>query len=206
VEYAFDGLLEMIKMQLSGMNELECIEAINYIKQEIDKMNPIQQPVSTVKWVPADMVVGNDYNPNHVAPPEMKLLYRSIKEDGYTQPIVVMWDEEKGKYVVIDGFHRNRVGKEHKDINAMIKNHLPIVELKKSINERMASTIRHNRARGKHSIDGMTNIVAEMMLKGWDDEKVAKELGMDLDELLRLKQNTGLAELFKDKEFSRSWE
>jgi len=202
----FEGLVDLIKIQLSAMPEEERIQAINQIKKDIDEMNPIQQPVSIVKWVPSDMVVANDYNPNHVAPPEMRLLYRSIKEDGYTQPIVTVWDEQLGKFVVVDGFHRNRVGKEYKDINKTVKNHLPIVELEKSMNERMASTIRHNRARGKHGIDGMTDVVAEMLLQGWDDTRVAQELGMDLDEFLRLKQNTGIAELFKNREFSHSWE
>lgn len=160
-----------------------------------------KHPVSFVKWVPAEFVYANDYNPNKVAPPEMKLLEISIKTDGYTQPIVV-WKTDSG-YEVIDGFHRHLVGKK------LGFSHLPVVILNEentSREERIAATIRHNRARGKHQVQAMSDIVVELSKRNWGDERIAKELGMDADEVLRLKQITGLAELFSDKDFSEAWE
>lgn len=158
-------------------------------------------PINNVIWVNTEDVYANDYNPNRVAPPEMKLLERSIEADGFTQPIVT-WKTDKG-YEVIDGFHRHLVGKRMK------LRQLPIVVINSSNdkrNDRIASTIRHNRARGKHLISEMSNIVAELNKKNWNDKKIAKELGMDQDEVLRLKQITGLSELFKNGCFSKAWE
>jgi ParB-like chromosome segregation protein Spo0J len=158
-------------------------------------------PVSAVKWVPADRVSANDYNPNAVAPPEMKLLEISIINDGFTQPIVV-WETESG-FEVIDGFHRHLVGKK------IGMSHLPVVIInsgRADRNDRIASTIRHNRARGKHQIDAMSDIVQELSRRNWSEAKIAKELGMEPDEVLRLKQITGLAEMFADAEFSEAWE
>ncbi len=160
-----------------------------------------KHPVSTVLWVDTDLVVANDYNPNSVAPPEMELLELSIGSDGFTQPIVT-WEVD-GKYEVIDGFHRHLVGKKLK----MAK--LPVVVVNDSRvgqNDRMASTIRHNRARGKHQIESMSEIVQELSRRNWSQKRIGKELGMDPDEVLRLKQITGLAEMFKDEEFSEAWE
>ncbi len=161
-----------------------------------------KHPVSRVQWVPVEKVQANDYNPNSVAKPEMDLLRRSIEADGYTQPIVT-WLREDGIHEVVDGFHRHLVGKE------MGLTHLPVVVVNLSSterNDRIASTIRHNRARGKHRIDSMSDIVVELARRCWSDEKIAKELGMDADEVLRLKQVSGLAELFADEEFSEAWE
>jgi ParB-like chromosome segregation protein Spo0J len=158
-------------------------------------------PVSRVQWVESSKVYANDYNPNSVAPPEMDLLRHSIKTDGYTQPIVV-WKVDDG-YEVIDGFHRHLVGKE------MGLTHLPVVVVNKNStdrNDRIASTIRHNRARGKHKISSMSDIVVELSRRNWSDIKIAKELGMDADEVLRLKQVSGLAELFANEDFSEAWE
>lgn len=160
-----------------------------------------KHPVSNVTWIESDLIKSNDYNPNSVAPPEMKLLERSIEADGFTQPIVV-WKVED-HYEVVDGFHRYLVGKK-KDFS-----HLPVVVLNKSSterNDRIASTIRHNRARGKHQISAMSDIVVELSRRNWNDKKIAKELGMDADEVLRLKQITGLADLFAEEEFSEAWE
>lgn len=159
-------------------------------------------PVSDVQWVPAEKVQANDYNPNSVAPPEMDLLELSIRNDGFTQPIVV-WERD-GIYEVIDGFHRHLVGKTRLKLS-----HLPVVVInndRTNKGDRIASTIRHNRARGKHKIDAMSDIVIDLSRRNWNDEKIAKELGMEPDEVLRLKQITGLAELFSDKEFSEAWE
>jgi ParB-like chromosome segregation protein Spo0J len=158
-------------------------------------------PVSNVQWVPAEQVYANDYNPNKVAPPEMKLLERSIIANGYTQPIVV-WKTEEG-YEVVDGFHRHLVGKK------LGFTHLPVVVLNTESTTRegrMAATIRHNRARGKHKVQAMSDIVVELSRKNHSDEWISRELGMDADEVLRLKQITGLAELFSGKEFSEAWE
>lgn len=160
-----------------------------------------KHPVNAVRWVPVEQVRANDYNPNSVANPEMELLRRSIEADGYTQPIVV-WEVDGG-FEVIDGFHRHLVGKE------MGLTHLPVVVVNREStdrNDRIASTIRHNRARGKHRISSMSDIVVELSRRNWSDAKIARELGMDADEVLRLKQISGLAELFENEDFSEAWE
>ena len=163
-------------------------------------------PVYNVIAVPIEKIEPNTYNPNAVAPPEMRLLYDSIKEDGYTMPIVCYYDKEKGVYVIVDGFHRYRVMKEHKDIYEREEGLIPVSVIDKPIEHRMASTIRHNRARGAHDVDLMSNIVKELHELGRSDAWISKHLGMDKDEILRLKQITGLAALFKDVEFGRAWE
>jgi len=165
-----------------------------------------KSPVYNVQAIPLDKIVANEYNPNSVAPEEMKLLYDSIKEDGYTMPVVVFYNEDKDKYEIVDGFHRYTIMLKHKDIFEREGGLLPCSIIDKDISDRMASTIRHNRARGSHSIDLMSNIVAELVEMGKSDNWIRKHIGMDADELLRLKQITGLASLFKDKEFSNSWE
>lgn len=163
-------------------------------------------PVYNVIAVPIEKIRANSWNPNSVASPEMKLLYDSIKEDGYTTPIVCYYDAENDVYEIVDGFHRYTVILKHKDIYERENGCLPVSVIDKEIGDRMASTIRHNRARGTHNIDLMSNIVAELVEMGKSDGWIAKHLGMDVDELLRLKQITGLAELFKDREYSKSWE
>lgn len=158
-------------------------------------------PVDSIQWVEADKIYANDYNPNAVAPPEMELLRHSIETDGFTQPIVT-WETDEG-YEVVDGFHRHLVGKE------LGYESLPVVVVNPHRTERgdrIAATIRHNRARGKHKIANMSDIVVELSRRNWTDKKIAKELGMDQDEVLRLKQVTGLAELFQEEEFSEAWE
>lgn len=165
-----------------------------------------QSPVYGVRAVPVEKIRANEYNPNAVAPPEMRLLYDSIKEDGYTMPIVCYYNKNDDMYEIVDGFHRYRIIKEHKDIYDREGGCLPVSVIDKPIDERMASTIRHNRARGSHDIDLMSNIVAELHKIGRSDAWLAKHLGMDAEEITRLKQLTGLADLFKNNEFSRSWE
>ena len=165
-----------------------------------------KSPVYNVLAVPLEKVVPNTYNPNAVAPPEMRLLYESIKEDGYTMPVVCYHDKEKDQYVIVDGFHRYRVMLEHPDIYARERGMLPVSVIDKPLDHRMASTIRHNRARGSHNVDLMSNIVTELHELGRSDNWICQHLGMDKDELLRLKQITGLAALFKDVKFSRAWE
>jgi ParB-like chromosome segregation protein Spo0J len=166
----------------------------------------MKSPVYNVLSIPVEKIQANAYNPNSVASPEMKLLYESILNDGYTMPIVCYYLPEVDKYEIVDGFHRYTIINKHKDIYEREGGKLPIVVIDKDISNRMASTIRHNRARGSHSVDLMSNIVAELLEMGKSDKWIAKHLGMDADELLRLKQITGLASLFKDKEFSKSWE
>lgn len=204
-------MVESLKNYFSELEKLpidERINVINEIKKELHKISPMKdEPVDCVIWVKGETVGANDYNPNSVATPEMKLLQHSIREDGYTQPIVAFFED--AGYTVIDGFHRNRVGKECKDVKERVKGYLPITLIKsdrENRENRIASTIRHNRARGKHTIEAMSDIVAELAKRNWSDKKIAKELGMDADEVLRLKQITGLAEMFSDKEFSEAWD
>lgn len=158
-----------------------------------------------MQWVPIKSVEPNDYNPNSVAGTEMSLLYTSIKHDGYTQPIVTIYDEEKKKYVIVDGFHRYFICKTNEDIQKSTNAHVPIVVIKKDINERMASTVRHNRARGAHSVTGMSQMVFSMLDNGWQDAEICNHLGMSPDELLRLKHITGFSKLFKDAEYNKTW-
>jgi len=198
-----------IKAHLAALDGDTLVLAINELRETIHGFSPFKsEPVDFVRWVPSAQVHANDYNPNSVAPPEMELLRLSIRADGYTQPIVSMQDES-GAYEVIDGFHRHRVGKECADIQSRVHGYLPLVQIRQDrtgIEDRMAATIRHNRARGKHKVEAMSDIVIELARRNWSDERIAKNLGMDQDEVLRLKQITGLAELFTDQEFSRSWD
>ena len=184
------------------------VEAINQIKLLLHEVSPFNsEPVDCVIWVKNDSVYANDYNPNSVAPPEMELLRLSISNDGYTQPIVSM-DNHNGTIEVIDGFHRNRVGKECKEIQNRVHGYLPVVTIRESqngVNDRVASTIRHNRARGKHKVESMSEIVVDLKKRNWSDEKISKELGMDRDEVLRLCQISGITELFSDKDYSMGW-
>ena len=162
-------------------------------------------PVYDVKPVPIEKIVPNTYNPNAVAPPELELLYDSIKEDGYTMPVVCYYSSKDDLYVIVDGFHRYRVMLDHKDIYDREKGLLPVSVINKPLAQRMASTVRHNRARGTHDVDLMGNIVRELHDLGRSDAWISKHLGMDKDEILRLKQITGLAALFKDINFGQAW-
>ena len=185
------------------------IEIINDFKKMLHEISPMKsEPVDCIIWVKSNEVHANDYNPNSVAPPEMKLLQISIQEDGYTQPIVTML-EESGNREVIDGFHRHRVGKESLIIQNRIHGYLPVVTIntnRTDKSDRIAATIRHNRARGKHKVDAMSEIVVDLKKRNWSDEKIGRELGMDPDEVLRLCQISGIAEMFQDKEFSEAWQ
>ena len=181
------------------------IEEINEIISALYEKNPMKHnPVSRIQFIDVDMIEPNDYNPNAVAKQEMKLLETSISHDGYTQPTVTIWDEQKQKYVIIDGFHRYYVMKTSKLINERNGGKLPIVILDKNINERMASTVRHNRARGKHSLTGMGNIVMSMANNGMSDDEICNELGLEPDEFVRLKYTTGIDKLFGNNEYSQS--
>ena len=204
IKAKIDNLVQEIAM----LDDEKKIEVLNGIKVKLHEVSPFKnEPVDCVLWVKASDVVANDYNPNKVAPPEMELLKTSILADGFTQPIVTFPNENHKE--VIDGFHRNRVGRECPEVTARIKGYLPITIIRSTQEDRgdrIASTIRHNRARGKHQIQGMSAIVLELKRRNWSDNKIAKNLGMDADEILRLTQILGLKEMFKDKEFSFSWE
>ena len=205
---SIENLMFLIIYELEQMPDNEKIDNINAIREELHKISPFKnEPVDFVKWVKADKVQANDYNPNSVAPPEMQLLEISIINDGYTQPIVT-WPIGD-KIEVIDGFHRNRVGKESREVNQRIKVYIPTVIIKKERegkNDRIASTIRHNRARGKHAVSAMSDIVLELKKRNWSESRIGKELGMDEDEILRLCQISGLAEAFENDDFSQAWE
>jgi ParB-like chromosome segregation protein Spo0J len=204
-------LFENISILFRDLSEIDItdrVDIINRIRVELSKYSPFQkEPVDCIQWKKFEEVVANDYNPNAVAPPEMTLLEHSIREDGYTQPIV-SWEND-GFFEVVDGFHRNRVGREIKDIKERVLGYLPLTIIKedrKGRGDRIAATIRHNRARGKHQIDAMAEIVLELKRRNWSDKKIGKELGMEPDEVLRLSQITGLADMFSNKEFSEAWE
>jgi hypothetical protein len=201
-------LRALCKLWFRGRDLAEQVALLNELRSVIAEFSPFQtEPVDYVEWVPVDQVQANSYNPNTVAAPEMELLRLSILADGYTQPIVS--NAEDGHREVVDGFHRSRVGKEFPDVAERVKGYLPVVQIRSDRGDkpdRMASTIRHNRARGKHQVVAMSDIVVDLKKRNWSDSRIAKELGMDQDEVLRLTQITGLAEAFKDREFSESWE
>jgi ParB-like chromosome segregation protein Spo0J len=200
-------LLKVLIDYLSGMPDTESLkDAYLSIREAIKPLSPWQQPIDNVMWMPIEKVQPNDYNPNSVANIEMGLLYKSIKHDGYTQPIVTIYDPEVDKYIIVDGFHRYFTAKNNPDILERNNGDVPIVVINKDINERMAATIRHNRARGSHSISGMSNIVFKMLDNGWRDDEICNHLGMQPDELLKLKHITGFSKLFQDAEYQKSWE
>lgn len=194
--------------RLDGMSFDEKVEEINRLKVLLHENSPFKdEPVDLVQWVKTDSIQANDYNPNSVAPPEMELLKTSIMHDGYTQPVVT-WSKDDSREV-IDGFHRNRVARECEEVRNRVSGYLPVVTIRESQegrNDRIASTIRHNRARGKHNVDSMSDIVIELKKRNWSDKRIGKELGMDEDEILRLCQVSGLVEVFGDVEFSKSWD
>ena len=205
-------MISLIKEQLISHLEVLDLERkvnfINEIREFIHHYSPFKnEPVDFVKWVKSEDVIANDYNPNKVAPPEMELLEVSIMNDGYTQPVVTF--PNNGKIEVVDGFHRTRVSKESKIVRQRVMGFTPTVIIRKEQsdkNDRIASTIRHNRARGKHQVDAMSEIILELKNRNWKNERIARELGMDEEEILRLCQITGLQDIFKDDDFSKSWE
>lgn len=216
-----DELQNYLKPVLANIEAIEDlgqkVELINHIKKAIHEISPFKsEPVDCVLWVRNDTVHANSYNPNAVAPPEFKLLEHSINTDGYTQPIVTALDSSLGQAQndsesreVIDGFHRNRVGKESEIIQERVKGYLPVVTIRETqldLNDRMAATVRHNRARGQHQVDSMADMVIALKRRKWSDQKIGRELGMEPDEVLRLAQITGLAEMFADKSFTEAWE
>jgi ParB-like chromosome segregation protein Spo0J len=202
-----DRIADLVEM-IAALDGADKVEALNRARHALHAASPFRDhPVDLVLWVPAESVEANDYNPNTVAAPEMELLELSIASDGYTQPIVT-WNEADRRETV-DGFHRGLVGKNCEAVRLRTGGYLPVTTVNSARTERsdrVASTIRHNRARGKHAISAMSEIVRDLAKRNWSDQKIAKELGMEPDEVLRLKQISGLAELFADREFSQAWE
>ena len=201
-------ICDSITEALEGLTVEDSVAAINTLRAHIHTASPFaNHPVDYVEWVRSDAVAANDYNPNNVAPPEMELLRLSVDADGFTQPVVT--NQEGNTREVVDGFHRNRVAREYPEIAETLHGYLPVVQIRTSAedrSDRMASTIRHNRARGKHSVMKMTDIVLELKRRNWSDNKIGKQLGMDPDEVLRLSQIGGLADSFADRSFSEAWE
>ncbi|MET9260306.1 ParB/RepB/Spo0J family partition protein [Amycolatopsis sp. NPDC004079] len=211
VSAAGQDLLDAAETLFARLDQLDVqdrIDTVNALRLALHRRSPLrEQPVDCVLWLPADQVGGNDYNPNAVAPPEMELLTHSIATDGYTQPIVAWPAGDRQE--VVDGFHRHRIGKENAGVRTRVHGRLPVTLIntaRTGRDDRMASTIRHNRARGEHQVGRMADIVVEMSRNGKTDQWIARELGMEPDEVLRLRQTTGLAELFADEEFSEAWE
>jgi len=201
-------LIHDVQNYLQSLSEDQRIEAINAFRQAIHELSPFrEQPVDCVLWIKQDAITANDYNPNNVAPPEKKLLCKSLELDGFTQPIVVT-ENDPHHFEIVDGFHRHEIGTQRAALKRQLKGYLPVTCLRKERKDkidRMAATIRHNRARGRHQINAMSEIVRELVLLGWDETKIGTELGMDSDEVLRLKQINGLLELFADRRFSEAW-
>ncbi|MEE9685742.1 ParB/RepB/Spo0J family partition protein [Lelliottia amnigena] len=201
-------LIHDVQNYLQSLSEDKRIEAINAFRQAIHELSPFrEQPVDCVLWIKQDAITANDYNPNNVAPPEKRLLCKSLELDGFTQPIVVT-ENDPHHYEIVDGFHRYETGTQRAALKRQLKGYLPVTCLRKERKDkidRMAATIRHNRARGRHQIHAMSEIVRELVLLGWDETKIGTELGMDSDEVLRLKQINGLLELFADRRFSEAW-
>lgn len=205
-----DELTNEVVGLLAELEDAERIEALNRIRSQLHAVSPMKEhPVDLVLWVPADTVEANAYNPNSVAPPELRLLEHSIASDGYTQPVVSWVRPDSGGRETVDGYHRGLVGRTSEAVKAKTQGYLPVTTLSEdrtSENDRKASTIRHNRARGVHQVGAMSEIVRDLALRNWTDKRISKELGMGPDEVLRLKQITGLEALFGDEEFSEAWE
>ena len=200
--------MKAIKHQIKTLLEVseDPIRDINELREYLHEISPIgSQPIDYVKWIPIDKVKPNDYNPNSVAKIEMGLLYKSIKHDGYTQPVVTIHDEANDEYIIVDGFHRYFTCKHNEDIQERNRGHLPCVVIKKDLNERMAATVRHNRARGSHSVQGMSSMVFQMLENGWNDEEICNHLGMEAEEVLKLKHITGFSKLFENTEYRQAW-
>jgi ParB-like chromosome segregation protein Spo0J len=206
---AADALSALTSIITEVQDPADRISLLNGIRRALHELSPLRHhPVDFVEWVPTGTVHANDYNPNQVAPPEMELLALSIDHDGYTQPVVT-YDDGNGGREVVDGFHRHRVASEYPEVTSSLLGFLPAVQIRSESadrSDRIAATIRHNRARGKHLVVKMTDIVLELKRRNWSDAKISKHLGMDADEVLRLSQIGGLADVFADRDFSLAWE
>lgn len=202
------GLIEQMHRYLQTLTLEEKIDAINQFRQALHEESPFKdQPVDCVLWVKEELVSPNNYNPNNMAPQEKRLLTKSLEADGFTQPIVVVKKSDR-HFEIVDGFHRHLLAQSKAVLKTRFHGYLPVTQLERpncSLSSRMAATIRHNRARGRHQINAMSEIVRELSQLGWSDEKMGQELGMDADEILRLKQINGLCEMFGNRQFSQAW-
>lgn len=201
-------LLDQLSACLSGLSDHEKIAFSNRVKTLLHQHSPLSaEPVDCVLWVPAEQIAENNYNPNHVAPPEKRLLYTSLLRSGFTHPLVA-WQDADRHYMLIDGYHRFSLARQRSALRKRLQGYIPVVAISGGESEktqRIAATIRHNRARGQHQIQAMSDIVQELARLGWSDDKISTELGMDSDEVLRLKQISGLMEMFLDREYSEAW-
>ncbi|MGU3413399.1 IbrB-like domain-containing protein [Enterobacteriaceae bacterium C34A] len=201
-------MIEQMTAWLESLPEAKRIEAINQFRQALHRVSPFRdQPIDCVLWVKQEDIAPNDYNPNNVAPPEKKLLLKSLETDGFTQPVVAHRTPDQ-HYEIIDGFHRHLLASSKPALKAKLKGFVPVTllqEEKSGVSRRMASTIRHNRARGRHQINAMSEIIRELSQLGWSEVKIGEELGMDADEVLRLRQINGLLDMFSDRQFSEAW-
>lgn len=195
-----------IKQALASCDPLERTGLLGNIRESLADLSPMNHPVDRVRWVPVEKVEANDYNPNSVPKNEMRLLHTSITHDGYTQPVVTVYDPAEDRYVIVDGFHRYSVARFYPDVAESTMGMVPVVVIEKGLNDRMAATIRHNRARGKHSVAGMADMVFALLDNGWGDAEVCEQLGLTADELVRFKHVTGFSKLFENVDYSRSWE
>lgn len=205
---SLESLTKKLCAEIEKLDEIGRIEALNAAREALHELSPLKHhPVDFVRWVPVDSVRGNDYNPNAVAPPEMKLLTHSVASNGFTMPVVT--HESDSGTIIVDGFHRSRVGKDNAEIRGSTRGYLPITRIRAERSDepsRIAATIEHNRARGEHKVDQMSELVRMLYQAGWRDNKIEQELGMTADEVRRLKQITGLAEMFATRDFSEAWE
>lgn len=207
IEKAVGAALALVAADLAALTDQGKVEYLNMMQRGLADLSPLSEmPVSAVQWIDVNQVEANDYNPNAVARNEMKLLHTSISHDGYTQPVVAIRDAERGRFVIVDGFHRFLTCKLNRDIQERTLGRIPVVVLEKDMNDRMASTVRHNRARGKHSIKGMGSMVFSMLDNGWEEAAICAELGISAEELLRLKHVTGFSKLFENAEYTMAWE
>ncbi|MDA8490954.1 IbrB-like domain-containing protein [Kluyvera sp. Awk 3] len=201
-------LINQLHDYLQSLAPNDKIDAINQFRQALHAESPFKdQPIDCVLWVKEEQITPNDYNPNNMAPQEKRLLTKSLEADGFTQPIVVVEKKDR-HYEIVDGFHRHQLSQSKATLKKRFHGYLPITQLEKcddSLPSRMAATVRHNRARGRHQISAMSDIVRELSQLGWSDEKMGQELGMDADEILRLKQINGLCEMFGNRQFSQAW-
>jgi ParB-like chromosome segregation protein Spo0J len=208
VDEKITAIVDSLVSELVKIDDDARIDVINEVRAAIHDVSPLKHhPVDYVRWARSEDVKANHYNPNSVAPPEMRLLAHSVSANGYTMPIVTH-DGETG-VVVVDGFHRSRVGKECSAVRDSVMGRLPVTRIRAERADeasRIAATVEHNRARGEHRVESMSEIVRMLYQAGWRDDKIREELGMDADEVRRLKQITGLAELFADRDFSMAWE
>lgn len=203
IEKTLDSLEAALQSDMSGFPRR--VEIYNRLVKMAARYLNLPHPAARPQLVRVEKVRGNDYNPNKVAPPEMRLLRLSMGKDGQTMPVVVAGDGT-GAFQVVDGFHRRSVAQNAPEVREALAGHIFIVELNKPLEDRITSTVRHNLARGTHKVELTAKLVTALKSYNWSDERIGRELGMDPDEVLRLKQVTGLAEAFKDREFSRAWE